>query len=66
MSHHFEELMESVEQMDEIIHGKRLPSRQFEIDALQFRKIRKATGLSLVRFAKMIDVQVATLRKWEQ
>ena len=58
--------MESVQQMDEIVQGKRVPSREVEIDALQVRSIRKSTGLSQVRFAEMIDVQVATLRNWEQ
>ncbi|MDH0733898.1 helix-turn-helix domain-containing protein [Pseudomonas sichuanensis] len=66
MSRLFDELMQSVVEMDEIIQRKRQPSRQFEIDALQVREIRKATGLSQVRFAEMIDVQVATLRNWEQ
>jgi len=66
MSNFFEELMKSVQQMDEIVKGKRVPSRFTEIDALQVRSIRKSTGLSQVRFAEMIDVQVATLRNWEQ
>jgi putative transcriptional regulator len=66
MSKFFEELMNSVQQMDEIVQGKRVPSRVTEIDALQVRSIRKSTGLSQVRFAEMIDVQVATLRNWEQ
>lgn len=66
MSKFFEELMESVQQMGEIVQGKRVPSRVVEIDALQVRSIRKSTGLSQVRFAEMIDVQVATLRNWEQ
>jgi putative transcriptional regulator len=66
VSKFFEELMESVQQMDEIVQGKRVPSREVEIDALQVRSIRKSTGLSQVRFAEMIDVQVATLRNWEQ
>ncbi|WP_369990000.1 NadS family protein [Pseudomonas xanthosomatis] len=66
MSRFFDELMNSVVEMDEIIQGKRQPSRQFVVDALQVREIRKATGLSQVRFAEMIDVQVATLRNWEQ
>ncbi|MFJ4067530.1 helix-turn-helix domain-containing protein [Pseudomonas sp. NPDC089996] len=58
--------MESVQQMDEIVQGNRMPSRVIEIDALQVRSIRKSTGLSQVRFAEMIDVQVVTLRNWEQ
>ncbi|GAB1615263.1 NadS family protein [Pseudomonas sp. NGC7] len=66
MSRFFEELMESVQQMDEIVQGRQVPSRLFDIDALQVRSIRKSTGLSQVRFAEMIDVQVATLRNWEQ
>ncbi len=66
MSTFFEELMKSVQQMDDITRGKRQPSRMFEIDALQVRSIRKSTGLSQARFAEMIDVQVATLRNWEQ
>ncbi|QXH52583.1 helix-turn-helix domain-containing protein [Pseudomonas fakonensis] len=66
MSRFFDELMDSVVEMDETIQGKRQPSRQFVVDALQVRDIRKATGLSQVRFAEMIDVQVATLRNWEQ
>ncbi|MGX1020103.1 putative transcriptional regulator [Pseudomonas sp. Y3 TE3536] len=66
MSRFFEELMESVQQMDEIVQGRQVPSRVFDIDALQVRSIRQSTGLSQVRFAEMIDVQVATLRNWEQ
>ncbi|HDS1815717.1 Antitoxin igA-2 [compost metagenome] len=66
MSRFFEELMESVQQMDDIVQGRQVPSRVFEVDALQVRSIRKSTGLSQVRFAEMIDVQVATLRNWEQ
>ncbi len=66
MNRFFDELMESVQQMDEIIHGKRQASRQFEVNAVQVKSIREATGLSQARFAEMIDVQVATLRNWEQ
>ncbi|MFV3289503.1 helix-turn-helix domain-containing protein [Pseudomonas sp. NY11955] len=66
MNRFFDELLESVHQMDEIVQGRCLPSREFEIDALQVRNIRMATGLTQARFAEMIDVQVATLRNWEQ
>ena len=66
MNRFFEELMESVHQMDDIVQGERAPSREFKIDALQVRNIRRATGLSQARFAEMIDIQVATLRNWEQ
>jgi len=66
MSKLFEELMESVQQMDEIVRGERQPSREFTVDAMQIKKIRKATGLSQSKFAAIIDVQLGTLRNWEQ
>lgn len=66
MSAFFDELMESVKQMDEIVRGERQPSRESSIDAVQVKTIRKATGLSQAKFAAMIDVQVGTLRNWEQ
>jgi putative transcriptional regulator len=66
MSKFFEELMESVQQMDEIVRGERQPSREFTVDAIHVKEIRKATGLSQAKFAAMIDVQLGTLRNWEQ
>lgn len=66
MSKFFNKLMESVQQMDEIVRGKRQPSREFHVDALQVKEIRKATGLTQARFAALIDVQLGTLRNWEQ
>lgn len=66
MSNLFNDLMASVQQMDEIVRGERQPSREFAIDAIKVREIRQVTGLSQARFAAMIDVQVGTLRNWEQ
>lgn len=66
MSNFFDDLLESVTQMDEIVRGERQPSREFTVDALQVKAIRQATGLSQTKFAKVIDVQVGTLRNWEQ
>lgn len=66
MSKFFDELMESVKQMDEIVRGERQPSREFHVDALQVKEIRKATGLTQAKFAALIDVQLGTLRNWEQ
>ena len=62
----FDRLVESMTQMDEIERGERQPSREFHIDALRVKQIRKATGLSQATFAKRIDVAVGTLRNWEQ
>ena len=66
MGNFFDDLMESVQQMDEIHRGERQPSREFTVNALQVKEIRKATGLTQARFAAMIDVQLGTLRNWEQ
>lgn len=62
----FDELLESVQQMDEIVRGERAPSREFYVDAVRVKEVRAVTGLSQVKFAKVIDVQVGTLRNWEQ
>ena len=62
----FDELMQSVEQMDGIARGERAPSREFYVDAAQIKAIRKATGLSQAKLAALLDVQVTTLQNWEQ
>ena len=62
----FEQLAESMQQMGEITRGERAPSREFHIDAIRVKEVRAVTGLSQVKFARVIDVQVGTLRNWEQ
>ena len=62
----FAELTKSLTQMGEITRGERPPSREFTVNATTVKKIRKATGLSQDKFARIIDVQVSTLRNWEQ
>jgi putative transcriptional regulator len=62
----FGQLVESMEQMGEITRGERAPSREFHMDALGVKAIRKVTGLSQPKFAKALDVDVGTLRNWEQ
>ena len=62
----FDKLAESMEQMGEIVRGERARSREFHVDAIKVKEVRSATGLSQAKFARMIDVQVATLRNWEQ
>lgn len=62
----FAQLAESMEQVGEITRGERAPSRESRVDALKVKEVRAAAGLSQARFAKVIDVQVTTLRNWEQ
>jgi putative transcriptional regulator len=52
----FSRLLESVKHGDEIVHG--------EVDAAQVRAVRAATGLSQTQFARLIEVNVGTLRNW--
>lgn len=52
--------------MDEIVKGERAPSREFHVDAIAVKEIRKATGLTQSAFAKRIGIEVSTLRNWEQ
>ncbi|AKE60872.1 helix-turn-helix domain-containing protein [Citrobacter farmeri] len=62
----FERLTKSMNQMNEIVEGARLPSRIFHIDAMKIKEIRQASGLSQSKFADLISVNVDTLRNWEQ
>ena len=62
----FNRLMESMQQMNEIVDGERSPSREFTVDALKVKDIRNKTGLSQAKFSKLIDVKLPTLRNWEQ
>ena len=62
----FEKLYESMTQMNEIIEGERAPSREFVVDAVHVKDIRKKTGLTQEKFCRLINVNLGTLRNWEQ
>jgi len=62
----FSELVESMTQMNEIVRGKRAPSRKFEVDANAIKALRARIGLSQPKFAALLNVDVGTLRNWEQ
>ncbi|MDR0807055.1 MAG: helix-turn-helix domain-containing protein [Enterobacteriaceae bacterium] len=62
----FSRLTESMMQMNEIIDGEREPSRETTVESVKVKNIRHATGLSQTGFAKLISVNVGTLRNWEQ
>lgn len=62
----FERLVQSMEQHNEIRRGERSPSREMHIDALAVKEIRAMTQLSQPKFATILDVDVGTLRNWEQ
>jgi putative transcriptional regulator len=62
----FNRLTESMAQMNDIREGKACPSREAMVAAVQVKKIRQATGLSQSGFARLISVNIGTLRNWEQ
>lgn len=62
----FAELVESMTEAGEIARGERAPSREFHVGETDVKRIRKASGLSQAKFARLIHVEVGTLRNWEQ
>lgn len=62
----FERLVESMQQHGEIARGERSPPREFRVDAIAVKEIRAITHLSQPKFARLLDVDVGTLRNWEQ
>ncbi|PIE41930.1 MAG: transcriptional regulator [Gammaproteobacteria bacterium] len=62
----FDELLASVQEMDEIVKGNAEPSRSFEYPEPEVKCIREKTGLSQSRFARLIGVSKRTLENWEQ
>jgi putative transcriptional regulator len=63
----FDDLIESVRQMDAIARGARKPSRTRVVDAgIEVKAIRAKTRLSQAQFARLLNIEVSTLRNWEQ
>lgn len=59
MSKFFDELMESVQQMNKIVRSEHRPSRELQFDTLQVKETRKTPGLTQTKFAALINVQLA-------
>ena len=62
----FSELLSSVEEMDQIVKGKKKASREFNFTDPEVKAIREKTGLSQSQFARLIGVSKRTLENWEQ
>lgn len=62
----FDELLESVKEMDRIAKGKKKASRKFTLKEPEVKAIREQTGLSQTHFARLIGVSKRTLENWEQ
>lgn len=66
LKNHFEELLSSVKEMDEILAGKKSAARTFTFPEPEVPSIREKTGLSQTQFATLIGVSKRTLENWEQ
>lgn len=62
----FDELIASVREGGKILRGKAKPSRSFQINAPDVKKIRSNYKLSQNEFAALMGISVKTLRNWEQ
>ena len=59
-------LIDAVMEADEILRGVRKPSREFRVDATSIKTLRARLELSQARFAALLDIDLGTLRNWEQ
>lgn len=62
----FSELLESIQEMDEILTGSATPARVTKFSEPEVKSIRERVGLSQSRFATLIGVSKRTLENWEQ
>ncbi len=59
-------LIDAIMEADEILRGVRKPSREFRVDATSIKALRARLELSQARFAALLDIDLGTLRNWEQ
>lgn len=62
----FTELVDSMTQMNEWACGERALSREFRVDNFSVKALLSTLGLSQPMFAKLLRVDIATLRNWER
>src|SRR5258708_29832196 len=62
----FADLVESMQQHNEIIAGTRKPARATKVDAQSIKVLRARAGVTQEKFAALIQVDLSTLRNWEQ
>jgi putative transcriptional regulator len=62
----FDELMASVQQMDDIVQGKDKASRSFDFPDPEVKAIREKLGVPQEKFALLLGVSKRTVENWEQ
>lgn len=61
-----DELMGSVQEMDDIVKGEKSVSRSFDFPDPEVKLIRERLGVSQGRFAVILGVSKRTVENWEQ
>src|SRR5262249_47525129 len=61
-----EELLAGMKHASEVARGPRAPSRALRINAASVKQMRGWTKLSQPAFARLLGVELSTLRNWEQ
>lgn len=49
-----------------LVAGERRRARPAAANGIDVRAVRALTGLSQAKFAELLDIELATLRNWEQ
>jgi putative transcriptional regulator len=62
----FDNLVDSISQAGKMRKGSIAPSRTFEYEAMDIKRIRHRLEVSQRQFAMMIGVSMSTLQNWEQ
>jgi len=62
----FDELLESIQEMDGIVKGNRTASRSFDFPDPEVKSIRDRLGVSQEKFAVLLGVSKRTVENWEQ
>ncbi|MCG3191930.1 MAG: hypothetical protein DIJKHBIC_01159 [Thermoanaerobaculia bacterium] len=62
----FEDLLDCVREMKSVESGEALPSRVWVVPEVNASAIREELALTQVDFARLMGVNVWTLRNWEQ
>jgi putative transcriptional regulator len=62
----FNLMLANVRQVSARARSRRRPTRPDEIDAITIKRLRAWTQLSQPEFARLLGVELSTLRNWEQ
>ena len=62
----FNDLLESVKQMNEIRAGKRKPAKITRFEKNEITELRRKLKMTQTQFATAFGISVSTLRNWEQ